>query len=263
MAQPLLALCVGNTRTRYGLFDGQELRASGPLDNDLPGVIESLRSVLGEHHGVPTAVSSVNPAFCERLLAEVEELTGEEALLFGRDLQAPMRHTLDDASTLGQDRVLCAFGAYSRSKQACIVVDAGTAITVDFVDGEGTFHGGAIAPGVSMMLRALHEQTAVLPSVAYAPPDATRGPLGKETSHAMLLGVHEAAIGLVHRLIDRYAEYYGGYPRVVATGGDAAALFGEDTLVEQIVPDLQLVGICEAVRALAAAEEEGSGEGDA
>lgn len=257
MPQPLLAIAVGNTRTRYGLFDGQELRASGPVVNDLAQVLEAVRGALGESHGVPVAVSSVNAPFTQRLLPELEELTGQEAALFGRDVQAPMRHTLDDASTLGQDRVLCAFGAYTRSKQACIVVDAGTAITVDFVDGEGTFHGGAIAPGVSMMLRAMHEQTASLPPVIYTPPEPGRGPLGKDTPHAMILGVHEAAVGLVHRLIDRYAEFYGGYPRVVATGGDAAALFGEDTLVEQIVPDLQLVGICEAVRALASAEDAG------
>jgi len=140
----------------------------------------------------------------------------------GEDLGLPLHHTLDDATTLGQDRALNAIGAFARAGQACVIVDAGTAITVDFIDGVGTFHGGMIAPGLNMMLRALHEQTAALPKIELADPGIERGVYGKDTAHAMLLGVMTSARGLLHAAIDKYAEAYGAYPQVIATGGDAA-----------------------------------------
>jgi type III pantothenate kinase len=170
---------------------------------------------------------------------------------------------LDDASTLGQDRVLCAVGAYARSQQACVVVDAGTAITVEFVDGQGVFQGVVIAPGVSMMLGAMHAGTAQLPEVRLEPPDPSRGPFGKDTRHAMLLGVIAAARGLVRETVERYAEHYQAYPQIVATGGDAALLFDGSDLVEHIVPDLQLLGILEVwERAMRDSEEVEAGDDD-
>ena len=129
---------------------------------------------------------------------------------------------------------------------ACIVVDAGTAVTVDFIDGEGVFHGGAIAPGASMQLAALHERTAALPRVAFAQPDDV--PFGRNTAEAMLQGVYHGLRGLVWRLVERYAEGYGAFPPVIATGGDAVTLFSDDELIDRIVPELTLQGIAVAVR---------------
>jgi type III pantothenate kinase len=180
---------------------------------------------------------------------------GAEGGLGEAELPIPIDHTLDDVQTVGHDRLLDALGAYSRAQSACVVIDAGTAITVDFVDGEGTFHGGAIAPGVKMMFEALHEKTSALPLVTpgpdvMPPAQAEAPPFGKSTRPAIALGVLSAARGLVHLLIDRYAEYYEAYPRVIATGGDAALLFENDPLVEHIVPDLTLMGMLEAYQRL-------------
>jgi pantothenate kinase type III len=100
-----------------------------------------------------------------------------------------------------------------------------------------------------MMLRSMHAGTAALPALTYSPPDAARGAFGKDTTHAMHLGVTAAAVGMVHHLINSYAEAYEAYPQVIATGGDAAALFEHDELVEHVVPDLQLIGILEACKA--------------
>ena len=174
-----------------------------------------------------------------------ETLTHEPGLTvyrIGRDLPIHMNHTLDDPKTVGQDRLLCALGAYQQAQQACVVIDAGTAVTVDFVDGEGTFHGGVIAPGAAMMLSAMHEHTDALPPVQFGAIDEST-PFGKSTPDAMLRGVHGAIVGLAHRLIERYASFYDAYPQIVATGGDAPALFANDEIIEHIVPDLQLVGI--------------------
>jgi type III pantothenate kinase len=279
----LLSVAVGNTRTRFGVFHGNELEDPESFPNsDMAALIGAILKAAEGEHGVSIVISSVNPTVADALHKALEDAGEENVYRIGRDIQIPVQHTLDDASTLGQDRLLCAFGAYARAKQACVVVDAGTAVTVDFVDGEGIFHGGVIAPGAKMMLDAMHEKTAQLPQVALggqplrgagsdesqespnAEVDGPPNPFGKNTQEAMLLGVTNAIRGLVQYTVEQYAEFFGGYPQVVATGGDADALFGEEVsqgggIVESIVPDLQLIGILEVCRAV---EEMGAAGGE-
>lgn len=245
----VLAVSVGNSRVKYGWFRAGALEEHGAVANaEAEATVRQMAS-RGRGEGTPLVVlASVNDGIAARVEAELEAGFGASVERIGRDVPIPMAHNLDDASTVGQDRLLNALGAYAKAGGACVVIDCGTAVTVDFVDGQGTFCGGAIAPGVRMMLGALHAGTAALPKVEYEPPPAARGPFGKDTRHAMLLGVTRAVQGLVHELIDRYADAYGAYPRIIATGGDSPALFEGDELVEHIVPALQLLGMHEALR---------------
>lgn len=256
----LIAVSVGNTRTRIGLFVDGQLDPAQALPNADPAAIAM--AVTGLHADAPIVMASVNEPVAAKVEQEIKR--AERAVArFGSDLAIPIVNALADDSTVGQDRLLNALGAFSRASQACVVVDCGTAITVDFVDGDGVFQGGAIGPGLNMMLRALHEQTAALPQVPFEPSPAVVSEadanvaFGKDTRRAMLLGVQSAAQGMVRALVERYATAYGGYPQVVATGGDARVLFegpGGDDFVEHIVPDLTLLGIEAAVKKLA--EEE-------
>jgi type III pantothenate kinase len=165
---------------------------------------------------------------------------------------------LDPETITGMDRLLNALAAYRRLRQACVVVDAGTAVTIDFVDGEGTFHGGAIAPGARMQLRSLHRQTAALPEIEFRKPDDET--FGRSTAEAMLRGVYHGIRGAVWRLVERYADRYGAYPHVIATGGDAEVLFADDELVDRIVPELTLHGIAACVEHALAARPDEDGE---
>jgi type III pantothenate kinase len=277
----LLAVAVGNTRTRFGVFHGNDLADPVSMPNaDMEALSAAVLKAAEGEHGVSIVIADVNPKVADALQKALEDSGEENVFRIGRDIEIPMSHSLEDGSTLGQDRLLCAFGAYARAKQACVVVDAGTAVTVDFVDGDGVFHGGVIAPGLNMMLQAMHEKTAKLPSLAYRTPerggalvigDAKRpegeilddgpaapivpNPFGKDTSNAMLLGVTNSVRGLVRYTVEHYAEFFGAYPQVVATGGDAPVLFDEEAaegggVVESIVPDLQLIGILEVCRAV-------------
>lgn len=235
---PMLAVAIGNTRIRWASFTGRELTPGGsePLAEAVGPILRLLEGAEAQ----TVAIASVNDPAAREVEAALRA-AGAATVRIGRDLMPPVRHTLDDASTLGIDRALCALAAFALTESAVAVIDAGTAITVDFVDGEGVFHGGAIAPGLNMMLRALHEQTAALPKLTFDP-HAT-GPFGKSTAHAMHLGVRAAATGLVRDMVERFAVYYEAYPRILATGGDAAVLFEEDEFVERVIPDLQLIGI--------------------
>ena len=116
----------------------------------------------------------------------------------------------------------------------------GTAVTVDFVDGEGVFQGGAILPGTRAMLDSLTNSADLLPSIDYLRPEGE--PFGRNTTDAMLRGVHTAIHGGVWKLVENYALFYGGFPLVIATGGDAESIFADDELVSRIVPDLALRG---------------------
>lgn len=282
MAGSLVLISVGNTRTRFCRASSEAIEPSIVVGNaDLGAIVQGVKDLVqaAEADEPACVLASVNRS----VSAEIESRLRQQnvrVLSFGRELALPIANALDDDSTVGQDRLLDAIGAYARSKQACIVIDAGTAITVDFVDGEGTFHGGAIAPGVRMMLRAMHEQTSALPQVELTPEriaalpisvreqDAESGggtrpvPFGKDTASAMIIGAVSAARGLVHELVDRYAEYYEAYPRVVATGGDAPLLFEHDPIVEAIVPDLTLIGMLEAVKLLEDLERAEDGPSD-
>jgi len=242
----LIAISVGNTRTRIGHFRGGALEhARAVLSTDNDALAREVLDLKPADPAAPVVIASVNPPVSSRLelaLAGPIEGRGGAVYRLGRDVQIPIANALRDDSTVGQDRLLNALGAYSRAKQACVIVDAGTAITMDFVDGEGVFQGGAIAPGLALMLRALHDRTAALPDIAFEPvPDSE--PFGKDTPSAMRLGAQSAIRGMVRTLAERYAEALGAYPQIVATGGDAGVLFEGDEVIEHIVPDLTLMGI--------------------
>lgn len=243
----MIGVAVGNTRTRVGLCRGAEVIDAVSVPNgDAGAIVRAVVEASGPAHGAPVVISSVNDPVAARLEEELERAGVEGVYRLGRDLPIPIRHGLEDASTVGQDRLLNAIAAFRITGQACVVIDAGTCVTVDFVDGEGTFQGGVIAPGAAMMLGAMHAGTAALPEVGFEVPPADRGPFGKDTRHAMLLGVAGAVRGLVRHAVESYAEAYEAYPQVIATGGDAQALFEGDGLVEHVVPDLQLMGIAHA-----------------
>lgn len=233
---------VGNTRIRIGRWSrGEIVDACSFLHDEIEHPPDQAANLL--ENAPMCALASVNRPAAERFEAALARSSpGCAVLRIGRDIPVRLQHTLDDASTLGQDRLMNAVAARARAGQACVIVDAGTAVTVDFIDGEGIFHGGVIAPGVRMMLDALHRHTDALPPLTYEPPDPELGPFGRDTAHAMRLGVRACLIGLVRTAAEQFAERYGAYPQIIATGGDAPIL-EHDGIIEHFVPDLQLLGI--------------------
>ncbi|MEM6750367.1 MAG: type III pantothenate kinase, partial [Planctomycetota bacterium] len=157
-----------------------------------------------------------------------------------RDLPVPVGRQLDPEALPGEDRLLNAAAAYDALKVACAVVDLGTAVTVDFVDGAGTFHGGVIAPGAGLQLAALAERLPHLPTIEFSKPDEA---VGHNTVQAMLSGVYHGVRGLISTMVENFAETSGQFPMVVATGGDAEAVLGDWELVDRFAPDLALLGL--------------------
>ncbi len=255
----IIAINVGNRRTQVGQFAGTDLRRQQRLDNgDVPSIVQQVVQMWEQTDEPKTLLlASVNEAVAAALDAALRDQLSTEIYHVSDDIPVPIGRQLDPETITGVDRLLNAAAAWDRMRQACIIVDAGTALTVDFVDGEGIFHGGAIAPGAGMQLQALHEWTASLPELRFCAPDDTDA-FGRSTGQAMLKGVFHGIRGGVQRLVEQYAEQYRAYPLVIATGGDAETLFGDEELIQTIVPDLTLRGIATAARhALATDEAEG------
>ncbi len=248
----ILAISVGNSRTHIGRFlDGiEEIDASEHIANDqLDTIVERAAhhwEQLADGEGA-VALASVNESVARILEARIGGRLGVDISRIGRDIVPAISTRLDPSAKTGVDRLLCAAAAFARLKQACVVIDAGTAITIDFVDGEGTYCGGVIAPGAQMQLNALHAHTDALPAVTFALPE--NEPFGKDTKEAMLQGVFFGIRGLVQRMIERYADTLGTFPLVVATGGDAALILENEDFVDRVVPDLVLMGISISVLA--------------
>ncbi|MCC6580631.1 MAG: type III pantothenate kinase [Phycisphaeraceae bacterium] len=241
----LLAINIGNSRTQLGTFVEGELEAVEVLDNKGPqrligpALIQAFTPLRGLSR-VFVVMSSVNPPVTERLKTEIEEHLRVTPVLVEKDLPIPVGRQLDPETIVGDDRLLNAAAAFHVLKQACVVVDAGTAITIDFIDGTGTFHGGAIGPGAQMMLDAMHDRTAQLPEVQFDVPEEA---IGHNTAEAMKTAVFHGLRGMVRELVEQYAAEIGSFPMVVATGGDAETLFDDYDLIERVVPELTLLGI--------------------
>jgi len=252
----LLVLSVGNTRLAIGVFHSGELKHSSRVvlaDRDSwAKEITAAWRMLPES-GKPAIVgASVNPDMDDPVEETVLRLTNHVVQWVGEEIPMPMKVLTDEPSQTGADRVLNVAAAYDLMEKACVVVDAGTAITVDVCNDAGEFLGGAISPGVNVMLDALHEKTAKLPRLPFERPTDT---IGKSTQQAILTGVYHGVRGMVKELLELYAMDLGHWPDMIATGGDAKLLFEGWELTHAVSPDLTLYGIALAYTNYAVAEE--------
>src|SRR6266446_3390486 len=169
----LLVLNVGNSRLAVGVFLAGELahsiRIAHENREDWAGKIaDAWKRIEGEENAA-VAGASVNPLLNEELEHVVERVTKRPLNWVGRQIDLPIKVLTEKPEETGVDRVVNIAAAHEQMEKACVVVDAGTAITVDCCNDAGEFLGGAIAPGLSIMLEALHEKTTALPRVPFSP----------------------------------------------------------------------------------------------
>ena len=239
-----MVLNVGNSRLSVGVFVAGELEYTARIPHAQRSEWEPrLREAWGRIKDLDSpavAAAGVNPALIEPLEHAVAQAANAKVEWVGPDLELPIKVLTEQPEQTGVDRVLNIAAAYEQIGKACVVVDAGTAVTVDACNDAGEFLGGAIAPGASMQLDALHERTAKLPRVDLTTPTDA---FGKSTAGAIQQGVYHGIRGMVKELVENYATELGTWPDLIATGGDAPALFEGWELVHAIAPDLTLYGI--------------------
>lgn len=192
-----------------------------------------------------TAAASVVPQALARLRERYEECFSDPFNVVGEDLHRPMSLAVEAPEKVGIDRVCSAAAAYAGVGASCAVASFGTAITIDCVNEEGVFLGGAILPGLALQARALHEGTAALPDVTV---ESTRAVFGTTTQEAICNGILYGVAGALREIVERYATHLGRWPILIATGGNAEMIGKECDFIDRVVPDLCVRGIALAYR---------------
>lgn len=230
----LLAVDVGNNRVKIGRFEWTG--AAGIPQPEQTWVLQGggapLDAVVGQCHAAGASldwwIGSVNRPAASRLIDWLGEHRPQDRLTLLASGDLPIKVELPRPDMVGIDRLLDAV-AVNRVRapgRQAVVVDLGTAITVDLISAEGAFLGGAILPGVEMSARALHEYTDMLPEIAMSELADPPEPIGKATQPAMRSGIYWGTIGAVRELIRRMTAGAPQDPEIYLTGGAAPIIAG-------------------------------------
>ncbi len=252
---------VGNSRIKWGVCAKQGVTASASLPPGEPAAWDARLSDWGLTGSLIWAIGGVHPGNLEGLLEWLRG-RGDTVRLLNRYDQLPIKVLADPPERVGLDRLFNAVaanarlrrGAKNRRARAAVIIDAGTAVTVDLISPDGAFEGGAIFPGRRLMAAALHDYTALLPLVLGS--EASPPPVGKNTTTAIEAGIHYAVAGGINQLIRRqlgaHFQRAGrlAKPAVFLTGGDAPLLQHSIDYRAVLWPEMTLEGLRLSAEAL-------------
>jgi type III pantothenate kinase len=248
---PIFCLDIGNTHAHWGLVDGRAVLAEGKVATQSlrlqpHEVLQKILQPLGHIYGV--AFCSVVPAINGVVLAEFGQW-GLTTHHLRHDTVVGLGFDYPNPAEVGQDRLANCMGAQLLVGAPAVIIDMGTATTFDILTQQG-YAGGIIAPGVQLMTRYLHEQTALLP--ALDPADLLGGAaIGRSTVEAMKTGCAVGFAGMIGALLESVVhqmQQTGKHPAVIATGGTAAFLPASWAGKIRWEPHITLLGLAESYR---------------
>lgn len=232
----MLLLDVGNSRCKWARVEAGRWTAHGALDN---AKIDTLKQVFARLP-VPSRILVSNvagAAMAARLRALFSMWPTDATFIVARAFQCGVRNGYTHPEQLGSDRWAALVGAWQRVGGACLVVNCGTATTLDALSADGEFIGGLILPGVELMQHSLLARTALLPKEGGRLCDF---PLN--TADALLSGAVRATQGAIaqqYNLLQRHC----GAVRCLVSGGAAAVVLPQLAVVCEQVDDLVLHGL--------------------
>ncbi len=251
----LLAIDVGNTNSKFAVFDGDKLVSQFRLRtepkrtaDEYAAWLTQLMQLQGFDPGsIKGAIlASVVPAVNLHLRRLCETYFHTKLLIVGEpDVDLGIKVLIDRPQDAGADRLVGVIAAYKRHGGPLISIDFGSATTFDLIDKDGNFIGGVLAPGVELTIESFYLMTARLPRIRVEKPAKV---IGKATVPAMQSGIFWGYVGLIESLIKRIRAEYGEPMKVVATGGLATVFKDEIGLFDAIEPDLMSLGLLEIWR---------------
>lgn len=245
----LLAIDIGNTNIAFGIFDGETLRATWNVATDINKTADEyavlLLNLLPREGLALSDIDHVSIAcVVPPLLTIFEELSQRyfkiPPLIVGPGVKTGVSICTDNPREVGADRVVNAAAAHHLYGGPLIVIDFGTATTLDALSKEGDYLGGAIAPGIGIAAEALFERASKLPRVELIPPEHA---IGKNTVTTMQSGIIFGYVGLIEGLVTRIKQELGGEAYVVATGGLAEVIARETKVIDKVDMHLTLLGL--------------------
>ncbi len=238
----LLTVDIGNTSIHNGIFKGRTLkrvfRISTYARNPRKEYINNIRPYLHEIECI--IIVSVAPKVLKEIVALLRKILDRRIFIVGKDLDAGVKNLYRHPSQVGQDRLVNARAAYDLYGGESIIVDFGTAITIDIVNRKREYLGGVIAQGVEISLEALSERAALLPKMTLKKP---HGILGRETLESMTSGTVYGFSSLCDGIVTRLKKRYCRDSRVIATGGMSPLIASYCETIDRIDPELTLKGL--------------------
>jgi type III pantothenate kinase len=244
----ILAMDVGNTNIKCGLFEGGKLAHSFRMATNIDLTSDEYGiNMLGFFDYLdlsPTVIegiiaSSVIPSVNYTMEHMARQYFGKKPVFVGPGVKTGINIKYDNPKELGTDRIVNAVAAYEMFGGPVVTVDFGTATSFGAISGDGDFLGGAICPGIRIAAEALTNSAAKLPRIELARPKRA---IGRSTVSGMQSGIIFGYVGQVTYIIGKFKEELGEV-RVVATGGFSELIARETDVIDHIVPTLTLIGL--------------------
>lgn len=247
----ILVIDVGNTNVVIGIYRGNHLIHHWRLSTDRTAtsdeygiMLHNLFHIAGVQmrHIDGVIVSSVVPPLMYVLEKLCLNYIKKSPIIVGPGIKTGLNIRYENPREVGADRIVNSVAAIELYGTPVIVVDFGTAITVDYVDEKGEYIGGAIAPGISIATEALYQSAAKLPRIELVKPKSV---IGRNSINSMQAGIIYGYAGLVDGIVTRIRKQFSisSEARVVATGGLADLIADESSTIELVNPLLTLEGL--------------------
>jgi type III pantothenate kinase len=246
----LLAIDIGNTNIKYGVFDGDNLKSSFRVSSRMSRTADEYGSVLVgllSDRGINKSdidgiiISSVIPALNYTMCHMCEYFFGINPIMVGPGVKTGLNIKADNPKEVGADIIVNSVSAFKKYGGPIIVIDFGTATTFDVITENCELIGVVIAPGIKTSLEGLATKTAQLPMVEL---DAPKTVIGKNTKHCMQSGIIFGFAGLVESILYRIKkELKVTEIKVVATGGLGEIIAKEVKAINKVDRTLTLDGL--------------------
>jgi type III pantothenate kinase len=245
----LLLIDVGNTNIVIGVYKEEKLTYQWRLNTDKKKTEDEYGMLikglfreegLSPHDVKGIIISSVVPHLMFALGKMCKKYFYQEPVAVGPGIKTGLAIHYDNPREVGADRIVNAVAALEEYEPPLIIVDFGTATTFCYIDEQGHYIGGAIAPGIQISTQALYDYASMLPRIDLKVPKEV---VARNTVSAMQSGILFGYVGLVDSIIKRMKEQAKKEPTVIATGGLASLIADESSYIQHVDPSLTLKGL--------------------
>jgi type III pantothenate kinase len=219
----VFAIDIGNTTVSLAVFKGPRIKTIYSVERGLsvPLLKDKLSRIFRSYHRdsvEAVVVCSVVPAVLGVVESVAKKVLKKRPLVIGKDIPVPIKNRYANPRQVGQDRLISAFAAAQLYGAPAIVIDLGTAITMDVVSEKGDYCGGVIIPGLRLSAESLFQKTALLPMVEIRKPLSL---IGKDTRGSILSGLFYGYGQMLQGMVALLKKKVKGRPKVIITGGYA------------------------------------------
>tara|TARA_B100000029_G_scaffold449439_1_gene472626 strand:+ start:22522 stop:23295 length:774 start_codon:yes stop_codon:yes gene_type:complete len=248
----LLTIDIGNTSIAVGIFNQKDLNATFRIATDRDNfpdeygslLLNLLRSAnIAVDEITAAVISSTVPGLTTTFQEVCEKYFQVKPVIVGAGIKTGINILYENPKEVGPDRILHVVAGLSKYEPPLVIVDLGTACVFDAVSADGSYLGGAIAPGIGLASNALVDHAAMLHTVEFAKPS---GVIGRNTVHSMQAGIYFGYVEMVEGMINRFKSELtttSSAVTVLATGGYSSIVAADVSNIDHIEADLNLEGL--------------------